>query len=82
MSKAFEFAIEDDVDREAMIERARTEARSAGIVIQGDTAAGRFTGTAEGTYIINGSTLTVEVTGKPAFVPWPMIESALRKVFV
>ncbi len=81
MSKSFEFPLADDVDVDAMMTKAKTEARSSGIVIEGDEAAGRFKGTAEGTYTVDGSLLRVEVTNKPGLVPWKLVESALRKVF-
>jgi len=81
MSKSFEFPIADDVDVDAMMTKAKSEARSSGIVIEGDDASGRFKGTAEGTYAVDGSTLRVEVTNKPGIVPWGLVEKALRKVF-
>ncbi len=81
MSKKFEFPIREGTDAAAVLERARGEARGAGIVIEGDDTEGRFRGTAEGTYAVDGDTLRVEITNKPAFVPWKMVESALQKVF-
>lgn len=81
MAKSFEFPIGDDTDASAVLDRAREEARKSGIVMEGDASTGRFRGTAEGTYQVQGTSLLVEVTNKPTFVPWAMIESALRKVF-
>lgn len=81
MAKSFEFPIAADTDAAAVLEKARTEARRSGIVIEGDDANGRFRGTAEGSYAVEGATLRVEVSNKPAFVPWALVESALRKVF-
>ncbi len=81
MAKSFEFPLADNVDVDALMTKAKTEARSSGIVIEGDDAAGRFKGTAEGTYAVDGSLLRVEVTNKPAIVPWKLVENALRKVF-
>lgn len=65
------------------MDRARNAAKAAGIVITGDDAAGRFSGTAEGSYQVDAENrlIRVEVTNKPGFVPWRMVESALRKVF-
>lgn len=81
MAKSFEFAIAEDTDAAAVLARARDEARKSGIVMEGDASEGRFRGTAEGTYRVDGANLQVEVTNKPGFVPWKMVESALRKVF-
>jgi hypothetical protein len=81
--KTFEIPVQDGVSTDEILERAREAARGAGIAIQGDASAGRFDGTAEGTYSVDAGsrTITVEVTAKPGFVPWSMVESALRKVF-
>ena len=77
----YEFELGDGTDVASMLERAREHAKGVGIALAGDAESGRFQGTAEGTYVVDGSSLKVEVTDKPGFVPWPMIESALRKVF-
>ena len=81
MTKSFEFSIVEGLDIEAMLERARIEAKGAGIVLQGDSYSGRFQGTAGGTYSVDGAKIKVDVTEKPSFVPWGMIERALQKVF-
>ncbi len=81
MAKSFEFPIAEGTNAGAVLDRARTEARRSGIVIEGSDAEGRFRGTAEGSYTVDGDLLRVEITNKPAFVPWGMVESALKKVF-
>ena len=82
-AKTFEIEVEEGVDAAAIVSRAHDTARSAGIVISGDNDGGTFRGTADGTYTIDvqSRTIRVEVTNKPGFVPWGMVESALRKVF-
>jgi hypothetical protein len=82
-SKTFEIAVAEDVSTEDILARARDTARGAGIALTGDQDAGRFEGTATGNYTVDAEArmIRVEVTDKPGFVPWGMVESALRKVF-
>ena len=82
-SKTFEIPVADDASTEEILGRARDAARGAGIALTGDDTAGRFEGTATGNYTVDlaSRTIRVEVTDKPGFVPWQMVESALRKVF-
>ena len=82
-AKTFEIAVDEGVDAAAVISRAQETARSAGIVISGNGDGGTFRGTAQGNYTVDveARMIRVEVTDKPGFVPWGMVESALRKVF-
>lgn len=82
-SKTFEIPVADGASTEEIVGRARDAARGAGIALTGDESAGRFEGTATGTYRVDleSRTIHVEVTDKPSFVPWGMVESGLRKVF-
>ena len=82
-AKTFEIPVAEDVDAADILERARGAARGAGIAISGDESGGRFEGTAEGTYSVDAAArlIRVEVTSKPGFVPWSMVEGALHKVF-
>lgn len=82
-SKTFEITVEEGSSAADILARAREAARGAGITISGDDAGGRFKGTAEGSYKVDEAErrVTVEVTSKPSFVPWGMVEGALRKVF-
>lgn len=82
-SKTFDIPVADGVSTEAILDRAKDAARGAGIALTGDENAGRFEGTATGSYAVDldNRTIRVEVTDKPGFVPWSMVESALRKVF-
>lgn len=79
--KTFEFEVPEDTSAETLMEQARVRARQAGITIEGDASAGSFRGTAEGRYTVEGRTVRVEVEKKPAFVPWSLIETGLRKTF-
>ena len=82
-SKTFEIPVAEGASTEEILGRARDAARGAGIALTGDDTAGRFEGTATGSYAVDleKRLIHVEVTDKPSFVPWGMVESALRKVF-
>jgi hypothetical protein len=82
-AKTFEISVSEEAVAAEIVGRAREAARGAGIVINGDDDQGSFRGTAEGNYSVDirSRVIRVEVTSKPGFVPWGMVESALRKVF-
>jgi hypothetical protein len=82
-TKTFEISVAEGTEAADVMSRAREAARGAGIAISGDDRTGRFEGTAEGSYEVDSATrmIRVEVTNKPGFVPWNLVESALRKVF-
>jgi hypothetical protein len=80
-TRSFEFAMAEGRTTADVLEQARAEARKAGIALAGDESSGSFKGTATGTYAVEGRRLRVEVTQKPGFVPWKLVESALRRLF-
>jgi hypothetical protein len=80
-TRTFEFEVAEGASGAALMEQARSRARQAGIAISGDESGGSFKGTATGSYVIDGRTVRVQVDSKPAFVPWAMIESGLRRMF-
>jgi hypothetical protein len=81
MAQTYTFAIPDGTSPEALLDKAKTEGRSKGIAFSGDTTRGQFKGPAEGTYAVDGRTLVITVEKKPGFVPWGMIEKALKGLF-
>jgi len=82
-TKTFEISVADGAEAADIMDRARDAARGAGIAISGNDESGNFKGTADGSYEVDveNRTIRVEVTNKPGFVPWGLVESALRKVF-
>ena len=80
-ARSFEFAVAEGRTPAQILEQAKTEARKAGIAMHGDATSGSFKGTATGTYAVEGRRLRVEVTAKPGFVPWKLVESALQRLF-
>lgn len=79
--RSFEFQFAEGRSAADVLEKARAQAREAGIALQGDANGGTFRGTATGTYAVEGRRLKVEVHSKPAFVPWKLVESALQRLF-
>ena len=79
--RTFEFTVPEDTDPQALIGLARKRAREAQITLEGDEVGGSFEGAASGSYRVDGRTVHVEVSKKPAFVPWSMIEAGLRRAF-
>jgi hypothetical protein len=79
--KIFDVTIPEGVDPERGFKLAREKAGGVGITLEGDTENGTFSGTAEGVYRREGDRLRFEVTKKPFFVTWTMIESGLKKMF-
>lgn len=80
-TKIFEVTIPGDIDPEEGFAEAREKAGGVGITLDGDTEQGTFNGAAAGTYKREGDRVRFEVSKKPFFVTWSMIESGLRKVF-
>ncbi|MFM8979069.1 MAG: hypothetical protein ACKOSS_01190 [Planctomycetia bacterium] len=80
-ARPFEFPIPPGSSPEAVLARARAQAQGAGVTLTGDAHAGSFDGAASGTYRVEGQVLHVEVARKPAFVPWGLVESTLRRLF-
>ena len=80
-TRSFEFAVAEGRTAEQVLTQAKAQARKAGIALQGDAVTGSFRGTAAGTYTVEGRSLKVEVTSKPLFVPWGIVESTLKRLF-
>lgn len=81
MAQTYTFPIPAGRSAAELLEKAKAAGKSRRIAFTGDEKAGRFQGVAEGTYAVDGSQLTIVVDKKPAFVPWMMIENALKGLF-
>jgi hypothetical protein len=80
-AQTFTYPIPAGSKAEDLIAKAREAGRGKGIVLVGDEKRGAFKGTADGTYEVVGNDLVITVTKKPGFVPWGMIETALKGLF-
>jgi hypothetical protein len=81
MAQTYTFPVPEGKTAQELLAKAKELGRGKGIALVGDDKSGSFKGTAEGTYSVAGGTITIEVAKKPGFVPWMMIESALKDVF-
>ena len=81
MAQTYTFPIPAGRTAAELLASAKAAGKSKRIVFSGDETSGRFQGVAEGTYKVEGAALTVVIDKKPAFVPWIMIENALKDLF-
>lgn len=82
MSKTKIFAFPLAQDPLSVVDKARKAAADSGVHFQGDEQQGRFAGHGiEGSYAIEETKLTVQISRKPIIMPWSMIESSMRKFF-
>jgi hypothetical protein len=79
--RTYEIPVPEGLTAEDVLDRARGEARAAGVALHGDGSGGRFEGMASGSWTVDGRTLRVRVTQKPAMIPWGMVESVVRRLF-
>lgn len=81
MAQTYTFPIPAGRSAAELLDAAKVAGKSRRIAFSGDEKAGRFQGAAEGSYRVEAGQLTIEVEKKPAFVPWMMIENALKGLF-
>ena len=81
MAQTYTFPIPAGVTIDALLERVKATAKSKNIAFVGDVASGSFKGVAQGTYKVDAGNIVVSVDKKPGFVPWGMVESALKDLF-
>ena len=76
MAKTYIFQISGDPEEK--FRRVQQLAKAKGVMLIGDSTKARFSGLVTGRYSRSGSTVTVTITNKPSFIPWPVVESMLR----
>ena len=81
MAQTFTFPIPAGRTADELLAKAKEAGKAKRIALVGDGSSGSFKGVAEGTYTVAHGAITVSVEKKPGFVPWMMIESALRELF-
>jgi hypothetical protein len=75
------FSIETTLSPTSLLARAKKAAGESDATLIGDTRSGRFShAMLKGEYRLVGQTLIVTITQKHWLVPWPIVESQLRKL--
>jgi hypothetical protein len=81
MSRTFSMVSAQDPG--ALLTRARRVATNNNATFSGNETAGSFSGSGfKGLYKMNGKSVTVTITQKPFYAPWPLVESELEKLLV
>ncbi|TAN53966.1 MAG: hypothetical protein EPN21_00055 [Methylococcaceae bacterium] len=80
MSKTFHVTLKKDPEK--LIKQAKNLASKNGMVLEGDTRSGRFSGTGiEADYAVQGDKLSITVVKKPMIMPWLLIEKTITGFF-
>jgi hypothetical protein len=75
------FSIDTTLNPSSLLARARKTASENGATLIGDKQSGRFShDMVRGEYRMVGQKVIVTITDKHWLVPWPIVESQLRKL--
>jgi uncharacterized protein (DUF697 family) len=67
---------------DVVLAHAKKAATEHGATLEGDASSGQFSGFGvAGEYQIEGQTVIITVSRKPAILPWPILEARLRSFF-
>jgi hypothetical protein len=83
--RTFKVKVADDVT--SVLNKVRSQIKSAGGKFDGDTLSGTFSGDVSvmgsfvGNYEVSGTTVTITITKKPFTIPCNSIESKIREYF-
>jgi hypothetical protein len=82
MAKTKTFSVNTEKDPDTLVSQAKQVAKENDAAFEGDTSSGSFSGKGvEGNYQIEGQTVEVTITDKPALAPWSKVESKVREFF-
>ncbi len=77
------FSMDTTLNPASLLARARRVARENGATLVGDKDSGRFShDMVRGKYRVVGQKVIVTITEKHWLVPWPAVESQLRKLLL
>lgn len=80
MSKTFYVTLKKNPEK--LIKQAKNLASKNGMVLEGDTHSGHFSGTGiEADYVVEGDKLSITVVKKPIIMPWIFIETTISAFF-
>ena len=75
------FRVHTTLNPSSLLARAKKAASESGATLIGDKQSGRFShDMVRGEYRMVGQTVIVTITDKHWLVPWPLVESRLRKL--
>ena len=75
------FSVETALNPTSLLARTKKAASESGATLIGDEQSGRFSHEmVKGEYRIVGQTVIVTITDKHWLLPWPVVESQLRKL--
>jgi hypothetical protein len=66
---------------EDVLKKVKATAASKGVKFSGDEKGGKFSGDAEGTYKVDGQTITIIITVKPWYAKDSQVSDAITKFF-
>jgi hypothetical protein len=76
------FSINTNKDPETLVQEAKEVAEENNATFRGDTNSGSFSGRGvEGSYEVEGRTVTVTITDKPTLASWSKVESKVKEFF-
>lgn len=76
------FSINTNKDPETLVQEAKKVAEENNAAFRGDTNSGSFSGRGvEGSYEVQGWTVTVTITDKPTLASWSKVESKVKEFF-
>lgn len=76
------FSVNTNKDPETLVQEARTVAEENNATFSGDANSGTFSGRGvEGSYEVEGNTVTITVTDKPRLATWSKVESKVKEFF-
>jgi len=77
---SFTIKIEKPKDLQTVISRAKNDAQKYNIFYEGGNNSGRCSGyNFEGTYVVDGDFIIIEIKKKPVFVTKAIVEKEIRK---
>ena len=76
------FSMNTNKDPETLVQEARTVAEENNATLSGDANSGTFSGRGvEGSYEVEGNTVTITITDKPMLATWSKVESKVKEFF-
>jgi hypothetical protein len=76
------FSVNTNKDPQTLVQEARTVAEENNATLKGDANSGSFSGRGvEGSYEVNGNTVTITITDKPRLASWSKVESKVKEFF-